>query len=398
MQNFGDTPSPETLAWAEIDLAAVAHNVRELRRATHPNASLLVAVKANAYGHGAVDIAHEALGSGADALGVARLEEAIALREAGLEAPILIFGYTPPKYAGELVHYDLAQTVYGLDTARAMSQQLRHSDGTVKVHLKIDTGMGRLGLLPQSRQPLDHPGLEIDAGAIETVHQMVTLSQLKVVGLMTHFAKADDADKAYTLSQLNVFQSFNAKLLQQGIHIPIRHAANSGAIIDLPETHLDMVRAGIAVYGLPPSEHVSTAKVRLKPAMALKTRVIHLKRVPAGFNVSYGCTYTTDRPTVIATVAIGYADGLSRGLSSRGAMLVHGQRAPIIGRVCMDLTMLDVGNIPDVTLEDEVVVFGTQSGATLPADELAATLNTINYEIVASLTTRVVRRFWRSVR
>jgi alanine racemase len=396
MQSNRHAQSPETLAWTEIDLAAIAHNVRELRRITRPNASLLVAVKANAYGHGAVQVAREALNSGADALGVARLEEAIALRDAGLTAPILIFGYTPPKYASELVAYDLAQAVYGLETAHAMSQQLRHGEDRVNVHLKIDTGMGRLGLLPQYRQPLDHPGLNIDAGAVETVQRIIDLPRINVVGLMTHFAKADAADKTYTQTQLGVLQAFNAQLRQHGIHIPIQHAANSGAIIDLPETHLDMVRAGIAVYGLPPSDEINCHNVHLQPAMALKSRIVHLKRVPAGFKISYGCTYTTERPTVIATVAIGYADGLSRGLSSRGAMLVRGRRVPIVGRVCMDLTMLDVGSIADIALEDEVVVFGSQSGATLSADELAAMLNTINYEVVATITARVPRRFWRS--
>jgi alanine racemase len=382
----------DQLTWAEIDLAAIAHNVRELRRITNSDAKLLVAVKANAYGHGAVDVARTALQHGADALGVARLDEGIALRAAGLTAPVLIFGYSPPSRTMALAEHDLAQVIYSLPTAEAMSAIAVSKGATINVHLKVDTGMGRLGMLPDGREAVD-AGMPPDATTIDTVKKIHALQGLRMEGVMTHFATADSRDKTYARRQFACFRDFLADLEGAGIHIPIKHAANSGAIIDMPETHLDMVRAGISLYGLYPSDEVEKNRLPLKPAMTLKTRIIHLKQVPAGFKVSYGCTYETKTSTTIATVALGYADGYNRRLSSRGHMLVRGRRVPIVGRVCMDLTMLDVGAVPQVALEDEVVAFGRQAGAEVTVDEVARLLDTINYEIVATITKRVVRRF-----
>ncbi len=280
------------LTWAEIDLTAIANNVRELRRITDPKARLLVAVKANAYGHGAIEVARTALKHGADALGVARLQEGIALREAGLTAPILIFGYTLPNQTMSLDKYDLTQTVYSLATAEAMSAVAAPHGVKIKVHLKIDTGMGRLGMLPESRRYVED-GMQPDKKAISDVKAMGALPGLNLKDCITHFATADSRDKAYAREQFACFKEFMAALDQAGIVIPVKHAANSGAIIDMPETHLDMVRAGISLYGLFPSEEVAKSRLTLKPAMTLKTRIIHLKEVPAGFKVSYGCTYTT---------------------------------------------------------------------------------------------------------
>jgi alanine racemase len=382
----------DQLAWAEIDLSAVAHNVRELRRITQSNARLLVAVKANAYGHGAVEVARTALDNGADALGVARLQEGIELREAGLTAPILIFGYTPPNQAMALDQYDLKQTVFTRPTAEAMSAVAAAHGVKIKVHLKVDTGMGRLGMLPDSRRYVA-PGLPAEHSALADVLAINDLAGLALEGVMTHFATADSRDKTYAQEQFACFQDFLADLDQASISIPVKHAANSGAIIDMPETHLDMVRAGISLYGLYPSDEVDTDRLALKPAMTLKTRIVHLKRVPAGFNISYGCTYTTSAPTTIATVALGYADGYNRLLSSQGHMLVRGCKVPIVGRVCMDLTMLDVGSVPQVALEDEVVAFGRQATEEITVDEIAGLLKTINYEVVSTITKRVPRIF-----
>jgi alanine racemase len=214
---------------------------------------------------------------------------------------------------------------------------------------------------------------------------------LTVEGIFTHFATADSADKTYAGTQIDVFTDFLDRLDRKGLVPPIRHAANSGALIDLPESHLDMVRPGIATYGLYPSDEVNKNKVDLKPVMTLKSKIIQLKKVPAGFNVSYGITYQTKKPTTIATVPVGYADGLNRLLSNRGCMLVHGQRVPIVGRVCMDLTMLDVGRVPDAAVEDDVVVFGHHYTESITADDMALKLNTINYEIVSTITARVPR-------
>ncbi len=373
------------LTWAEIDLNAIAHNVLELRRITAPSARLMVAVKANAYGHGIIEVARQALESGADALGVARVDEGIRLRQAGIDAPVLVFGYTPSSEAARLYEFDLIQTVYSYETARELSDTASSLNIKINIHLKVDTGMGRLGLLPDSRRaaPADR--------AVEEVKSIAGLSGLKLEGIFTHFATADWSDKSYAEKQFQIFSSFLDQLHKAGLQFSVKHAANSGAIIDMPQTHLDMVRAGISVYGLYPSDETDKNRIKLLPVMSLKARIIHLKKVSAGFMVSYGITHKTKKPTTIATIPVGYGDGFSRLMSSRGHMLVHGQKAPIIGRICMDLTMLDVGHIPEVKIEDEVVVFGHQGNASITADEIAELTGTINYEVVTRISARVQR-------
>ncbi|MDZ7581185.1 MAG: alanine racemase [Deltaproteobacteria bacterium] len=383
-----DTP----LIWAEIDLDAVAANVRELRRITRPAARLLVAVKANAYGHGLVEIACHALQHGADTLGVARLPEALALRDAGIDAPVLIFGYTPPTDVEALVRHDLVQTVYRPEAARAYAERIGKSGARLKVHLKVDTGMGRLGILPDARRYVA-PGMDISDHAVREVLDIAGLTELTLEGIFTHFASSDSADKRFAEEQFGTFMAFLEQLKRSGLEFEVRHAANSGAIIDMPHTHLDMVRAGVALYGLYPSAEVDKSKIDLTPVMTLKARIVHLKQVPAGFPVSYGMTHTTPAPTVIATVPVGYADGFNRRLSNRGHMLVRGQKAPIVGRVCMDLTMIDVGHIPGVALEDEVVILGRQAGEAITAEDIADLLDTINYEITSAITARVPRLY-----
>jgi alanine racemase len=381
------------VTWAEIDLNAYAHNIRELRRVTRPPARLMAVVKANGYGHGAVEVAREALQHGVQYLGVARINEAVPLREAGLEAPILIFGYSPPDLAPLLIDYELTQTVYSLSTGSALSEQATRKGKKINIHLKVDSGMGRLGLLlvPTNGNP-------DDIAAQNSVREIEAISRLRgltVEGIFTHFATADSADKSYADLQLDRFMDLLNRLQKEGLEPPVRHAANSGALIDMPDSHLDMVRPGIATYGLHPSNEVNKRIVDLKPVMTLKSRIIHLKRVAPGFNISYGITFQTKNHTTIATVPVGYADGFNRLLSSRGHMLVHGQRVPIVGRVCMDLTMLDVGEISGVALEDEVVVFGEQGNEAVTADEIASSLDTINYEVVSTITGRVPRVYLR---
>jgi alanine racemase len=378
------------LTWAEIDLNAYAHNIRELRRITSPNARLMAVVKADGYGHGALEVARVALLNGADWLGVARLHEAVELREKGVEAPILVLGYTPPDAAQTLIEFDLSQSVYSRDTAEAYSGQAAGAGKSLKVHIKVDSGMGRLGIVLDDLLD-DDADPAITGSALNEVEAISRLDNLNVEGLFTHFATSDSADKSYADQQLKRFSGFIAKLDRAGLTPAVKHAANSGAVIDMPASHLDLVRPGIATYGLNPSDEVNLSKVNLKPVMALKSRIIHLKKVPAGFHISYGITYRTPNPTTIATVPVGYADGLNRLLSSRGHMLAGGRRVPIVGRVCMDLTMLDVGMVDSVRIEDEVVIFGEQGKNTITADELAAELNTINYEIVTSITSRVPR-------
>ncbi|MDO9565847.1 MAG: alanine racemase [Candidatus Desulfaltia sp.] len=377
------------IVWAEVDLEDIAHNVRELRRITSPDSRLMAVVKANAYGHGLIEVAGKALESGAQALGVARASEGIELRKAGFDAPILVFSYTPPNMARELVEFDLTQTVYSYKTANALSAAASSFGKRIMVHLKVDTGMGRLGLLPdcfcasQSSMGVDN--------AVHEVELIARLKNLEINGIYTHFASADSSDKSYTKNQFTIFMNFIKQLKNAGMEFSVKHAANSAAVIDMPETHLDMVRTGISIYGLYTSDNVDKSRINLKPAMELKARIIHLKKVPAGFKVSYGITYETQKATTIATVPIGYADGFNRLLSSNGHMLVCGRKAPIIGRVCMDMTMLDVGDIPEVSLEDEVVIFGKQGDASITVDEIASSINTINYEIVSAIADRVPR-------
>ena len=382
-----------SLVTAEIDLKAIAHNIKELRRITNEKAKLMAVVKANAYGHGAIEIANCALQNGAEILGVARIEEGIQIRNAGIQTPILIFGYTLPEQAASLMEYDLIHSVHTSLAAQDLSKAVASLGKKLKIHLKVDTGMGRLGLLPQDYKSKNPDAISADT--IEETLAIAGLEGLELEGIYTHFATADSADKSYAEDQLNLFMNYLKRLRKAGLEPSVRHAANSAALIDMPQSHLDMVRPGIAIYGLNPSDEIINRQITLKPAMALKSKIIQLKEVPAGFTVSYGITYKTQKPTTIATVPVGYADGLNRLLSSRGQMLVHGRRAPIIGRVCMDLTMLDVGHIDRIQMGDEVVIFGRQRNAFLTVDEMASLLNTINYEIVTGITARVPRVYLR---
>jgi alanine racemase len=370
--------------WAEIDLSALAHNIRALRRMTHPSARLMVAVKANGYGHGAEQTARIALENGATDLGVARIEEGIALRRAGIAAPVLVFGYTSAHCVSQLIACGLVPAVYSLAHARQLAAALRPGQ-RLPIHVKVDTGMGRLGL------PCDALRMAGMPPAAEEIAHIAALKGLTLEGLFTHFATADHKRLDYARLQFDRFRKLFVQLERAGCAIPLRHAANSGAILQMPETHLEMVRAGIAVYGLYPSAEVDRFLIDLKPVMSLKSTIIQLKPVPAGTAISYGCTYTTPAPTTIAVVSVGYADGYPRGLSNKGAMLVGGRRVPIVGRVCMDLTMIDVGALPSVQVGDEVVLIGRQGEAKISADEVAATLGTINYEVVSALTERVAR-------
>jgi alanine racemase len=377
--------APASLARAEIDLGAIAHNLRELRRITRPEARMMAVVKADGYGHGAAPAARAALSAGADMLAVARLPEGQRLREAGIGAPSLVLGPTPPARAKELAAAELTATLTSLDSARALSGAARDAGAKLPVHVKVDTGMGRLGLLAFPRPA------ETEAAAA-AIAQIARLPNLELQGVFTHFAAADAADLSFARRQLDRFHDLLERLRKLGVEIPLRHAANSGGVISLPEAHFDLVRPGVSLYGLYPSDEVDREKIRLRPAMALQTEVLHVKKVPADFPVSYGMTYRTPAPTTLATVAAGYADGLDRLLSSRGHMIIHGRRVPIVGRVCMDLTILDVGELSgDVSVGDPVTVFGGEAPGTVSAEEIAALTGTINYEVVSTVAPRVER-------
>lgn len=392
------------LIYAQIDLDAVENNILALRKLTHENVKFMAVVKADAYGHGAVRVAQRAIETGAAWLGVARFHEAEELRKAGIQVPILIFGFTHPLLAEQIAELNLTPTIYNVEMAEALSYQAVKKSVNIKAHLKIDTGMGRVGMLPDSRRiPAESKGksetesnkntISSNQKSIEEIKKIISLSKFELEGIYTHFAAADHRDKSYAEYQLKVFNLLLNDLKKEKIKFNICHAANSAAIIDLPQSHFDMVRAGIAMYGLYPSDEVDKTKVNLKPAMELRSVITSVKKVPKGFKVSYGMTYETDKKTIIASVPIGYADGFSRLLSSTGYMLVKGMRAPIAGRVCMDQTLIDVGHIPDVRTGDGVIIMGSQKDETISADEIASLTGTINYEIVSSLTSRVPKIF-----
>ncbi|MDJ0856464.1 MAG: alanine racemase [Desulfobacterales bacterium] len=375
--------------WAEIDLDAIAHNVRSLRRITRPQARLMAVVKADGYGHGAEAVARTALANGADMLAVARIDEGVQLRRAGLRAPILVMGPTFPAFAERIVDHDLIQGVTSLEDARGLAARADRMNRVIPVHLKVDTGMGRLGLVPDCGTPGSDPRLP----PVAAVRALKALTGVRLEGIFTHFAAADEADKSFTELQLEIFRTFLDQLSRAGIDAGLRHAANSAGVIDLPESHLDAVRPGIALYGLYPSRAVDCRRIDLRPALTLKSRILQVKDVPAGFPVSYGMTWEAPRTTRIATVATGYADGIQRRLSNRGQMLVRGVAVPIVGRVCMDLIMLDVGAVADAAAGDEVVIIGRQGDAEISADTVADLLETINYEIVFTNFARVPRRY-----
>ncbi len=373
----------QPLLQAKVDLAAIRRNIDQLRACLQPGVRMLAAVKADAYGHGMLPVAHHALGCGVDMLGVARLPEAVALRRAGILSPILIFGHTLAEDAPALIRYRLKTAVSSKQAAAAYSQIACAHDGCITIHLKIDTGMGRLGMLADPLQPGSN-------SALDDILAIARMPGLEIEGIFTHFAQSDAADKSHARHQLQIFIDLLETLETAGLRIPIRHAANSAATMEMPESHLDMVRPGIALYGLYPSDAIDRNRITLTPAMTLAARITHIKQVSANFSISYGSTHTTAAPAVIATIPVGYADGFSRAHSSNGDALVNGRRAPIVGRVCMDQTMLDITGI-DAEIGDEAVLFGQQAGETLSADEVAGRIGTINYEVTAALTARVAR-------
>ena len=377
-------------AWAEIDLNVIKNNIKRLKRLLKNGTRFMAVVKADAYGHGAVEIARCATDAGADMLGVARLGEAVELRHAGIETPILVFGHTPCQHAAKLMAYGLTQSIFSYQDAAELSVRAVAAGRRIKVHVKIDTGMGRLGI------PADGgPGvLKRTCGFENAVAEVIAVTKLEGLicdGIYTHFATADEIDKTNTVRQLGLFHDMIRRLEKQGVGYGIRHAANSAALINLPDSHMDMVRAGISIYGHYPSKDVNPASVELIPAMTLKSRIVYLKKVGAGFSVSYGSTVQTVGKTTIASVAIGYADGFARLLSSRGKMMVRNRLAPVMGRVCMDTTMIDVGHIPGVTVGDEVTIFGKPGTGALSVDRLAEQMSTINYEVLTNVSGRVLR-------
>jgi alanine racemase len=375
---------PDRPTWIEIDLGAIANNVRQLKRIVGERVGIIASLKADAYGHGAVKVAQTALSHGVDMLGVACLNEAVTLRRADITAPILILGYTPAWQAREAVLSGATATVFSSDVARALSRAAVDLKSEVPVHVKVDTGMGRLGLLPHQVLPF--------------LEQIVDLPGLMVEGIFTHLAVADLPDargvpgwgREYTLEQLDRFRRVLQDLEGEGMRMKYVHAANSAAVFAFPESHFNMVRPGIAIFGLDPSCDVP-CPAGFEPALSFKTQVAQVKELPPGSYVSYGCTYQTVGESRIAVIPVGYADGFRRGPRHWGEVLVKGRRAPVVGVVCMDQSMIDVTHVPGVREGDEVTLIGEQGGDRITVGEVARRLDSINYEVVSEILARVPR-------
>jgi len=359
-----------------IDLDALRWNLRQVKAKVGPTVKILSMVKANAYGHGAPAVAKSLADEGAYAFGVATLEEAIELRQAGIHQPILVVTGVYLEQLGQFIEHRLTAVAHDLEAVKFLDQAAQGRGAALNVHIKIDTGMGRLGFLP--------------AEIHSWLPSLKMLKALKIEGVFSHFSRAESVQGDYTQKQLRIFQDVVARLRSQGVAPPLTHLANSAATITLPEAYFDMVRPGIMLYGPYPSPAMMS-QIELKPVLSWKTRITQLKKVPCGTSISYGQTFVTQRESFIATLPVGYADGYQRLLSNRGEVLVRGNRAPVAGTVCMDLTMVDVTDIAGVQPGDEVVLLGRQGDQEITADDLAGWTNTISYEILTSISARVPR-------
>ncbi len=369
-------------AWVEINLENIAHNIKEVRKLISKDVKIMAVVKADAYGHGFLETSRMLLQGGADYLAVAFIDEAKQMRKNGIDAPIIILGYTAPEYAYDMVNLNITQTVYDYNAAKAISEAAVLMGREAKIHIKVDTGMARIGFTVSNE-------------AINTVMSISTLPMLEIEGIYTHFASSEEQDTGFTDYQFDRFIDFCKKLEDIGLQIPIKHACNSSAVIRFPHMHLDMVRPGIMLYGLNPSSDVYAGKVTLKPAMELKAKIVYIKTVPAGTHVSYGRLYTTEKETKIATIPLGYADRCSRVLTGKAKMSTNGELVPVIGRICMDYCMVDVTNIDDIKVGDEVIVFGKKGDSSIFVEDIAENIGTISYEIVSVIGKRIPRVYLR---
>jgi alanine racemase len=375
--------------YAKVNLDAIRNNLTAIREYVNYNmdheVKVMAVVKADGYGHGAIPISRELEKLHVDYIAVAIYQEGIQLREEGVSVPILVLGNTHEEAFEELVRYNLTQTVYSIELAQKLNYFGEQSGKKVRVHVKVDTGMGRLGfrLIGGSMEQ-----------SVEEILQLTQYRHLECEGLFTHFSKADEVDISYTNMQVDLFEKLLGRLEAQGITFPLIHASNSAGLIDHQRARFNMVRAGIALYGLYPSDTVSHA-INLQPALSISSHIIFLKNVEKDEYISYGGIFKTSRPSKIATVPIGYADGYSRALSNKGRVLIRGQYAPVVGRVCMDQMLVDVTDIEGVTEDDEVVLIGASDGQHIFVEELARHMNTINYEVICSIGKRVPRIYMK---
>lgn len=367
--------------WAEIHLDHLEHNIKQIRSHIKTTTKICAVIKANGYGHGAVRLAQELEDIGVDHLAVATLNEALELRKHGCTMPILVLGYTPDEMAAVVIDNNLKQTIYTKKQAKVFSEAAQKTGKSVCLHLKIDTGMSRLGFQPTKE-------------TIEEIVELTNYANIYIEGIYTHYATADEPDKKEALLQFEKYEWVIDQLASKGCHIPVLHTANSAAIIDMPQTHLHMVRAGIMMYGLYPSADVNHKDIQLKRVMSLKTRVAHVKEILPGTGVSYGLTFRAAKKMKIATLPVGYADGYTRLLGGKAEVTVNGRKTPVIGRICMDQCMIDVTDI-DVKQGDEVTLYALSPEMGDTADDVARKLGTINYEITCMVSRRVPRVYVR---
>ena len=373
-------PDKHKRVCAVVDLDAAVENMEHMRKNLRPETKMLAVIKANGYGHGAVQIAKK-LNELDYVFGyaVATVEEALQLRRNELYKPILILGYTFPDCYGELAEQDIRPAVFRMDMAEALSEEALRQEKVLKIHIKVDTGMSRIGILP-------------DDEGIDFIRRVRALPGLEIEGIFTHFARADEKDKTNALEQFGRFNDFVERAEKElAFRIPMKHCANSAAIMELPETQMDLVRAGISLYGLWPSEEMDKSRISLYPLFSLYSHIVYIKTVPAGTPVSYGGTYVTDRTRRIATIPVGYGDGYPRGLSGKGDVLIRGKRAPILGRVCMDQFMVDVTEIPDAEEGDLVTLIGKDKEEQITMEELGELSGRFNYELACDLGSRIPR-------
>lgn len=373
----------EKRTWAEIDLDALAYNMRGIRRITDPRAAVMAVVKADAYGHGAVRCARTLLENGADRLAAATLGEALELRRAFPNVPIMILGASADEEAEELILNDIIPGVCAVGFARTLSKTAQRLNRRIRVHIKLDTGMSRIGFVVADGD---------NSGVIAAIKEIAGLPMLEIEGMFSHFSTSDEADSSYTELQFERFMKIDAALRAEGINISIRHIANSAAIMMYPRYHLDMVRPGIILYGMYPSDEVDRSRLDLRYVMDLKSRITYVKEIEPGRGVSYGREYIAANRAKLATVPVGYADGYSRLLAKRARIAVGGGLFPIAGRICMDQCMIDVTGVNNISSGDEALIFG--NGA-VTVDDIAAWLGTINYEVTCMVSRRVPRVYKR---
>lgn len=368
--------------YATIDLDTISENIKAAKDTLKNGTKIMAIIKADGYGHGAVPIARE-LNDLVDAYGVAIVEEGIELRNSGIDKPILILGYTAVEQLNEVIAYDITQTVFQFEIAKQMDEEAKRQGKVAKVHIKIDTGMGRIGYQP-CRESIDE------------IIKISKLEHIDIEGIFTHFACADMKDKTSADEQLVTFVRFTTELAEAGVNIRLKHASNSAGIVDMNYANLDMVRCGITTYGLYPSEEVNKYNLAIKPAMELKTHISYVKELEAGHGIGYGSTFVTDKLMRIATIPVGYGDGYSRALSNRGRVLIHGKSAPIVGRVCMDQFMIDVSDIPEVAQGDVVTLIGRDGSEEITVEEIGCLSYSFNYEVVCNVGKRIPRIYYKN--